>query len=90
MLHVLLYSFLRSFLQAELLQSPEIFGVHPNKLAHPEDESDVPQKNRYDSTTALDFDLLLSLILAPGLAPCLVSICTMVHQLAVRCAADRG
>ncbi|KAM7394407.1 hypothetical protein PAMP_021212 [Pampus punctatissimus] len=34
-----------SFIQAKLLQSPEISGVHPNKPAHPEDEGDVPQKN---------------------------------------------
>lgn len=39
-------SFFRSVIQAKLLQSPEVSGVHPNKLAHPEDEGDVPQKNR--------------------------------------------
>lgn len=42
--------FFRSVIQAKLLQSPEISGVHPNKPAHPEDEGDVPQKNRYHMT----------------------------------------
>lgn len=37
----------RSLIQAKLLQSPEISGIHPDKLAHPEDEGHVPKENRY-------------------------------------------
>lgn len=44
---------LRSIIQAKLLQSPEVTGVHSNKLAHPEDEGHLPQENRYDWPTSL-------------------------------------
>lgn len=43
--------------QAELLQSPEVSGVHSNKPAHSEDEGHLPPKNRYRLTKMTAVDL---------------------------------
>lgn len=42
------YNVFFRFIQAKLLQSSEVTGVHPNKPAYTENASDLPKKNRYD------------------------------------------
>lgn len=44
----------RLLIQAKLLQSSKVSGVYSDKPAHPEDEGDMPQKNRY---CTFDLDL---------------------------------
>lgn len=46
MTYTVVYDF-RLLIQAKLLQSSKVSGVYSDKPAHPEDEGDMPQKNRY-------------------------------------------